>query len=244
MNKKTMIANTLLVLASILLLTAPAAWAEQPCSADINCDGRVTGPDIALLANEFGILGCDPSTQCHYCVEPPAPVPKTGQTTCYADNGTEENCAGTGQDGEHQAGVAWPEPRFTDNLDGTVTDNLTGLIWLKDANCFSTRTWDNALSDCNGLANESCGLTDGSQAGDWRLPNRYELESLLDMSNYNPALPTGHPFSNVQSIYYWSGTSYAFNTDSAWYVYLPNGGVSYIIKTIPYCVWPVRSDND
>jgi hypothetical protein len=32
-------------------------------------------------------------------------------------------------------GVAWPNPRFTDNSDGTVTDNLTGLIWLKNANC-------------------------------------------------------------------------------------------------------------
>ena len=33
-------------------------------------------------------------------------------------------------------GVAWPNPRFTDNGNGTVTDNLTGLIWLKNANCF------------------------------------------------------------------------------------------------------------
>ena len=48
--------------------------------------------------------------------------------------------------------MAWPNPRFTDNSDGTVTDNLTGLIWLKDANCFGDRTWISALSDANGLA--------------------------------------------------------------------------------------------
>jgi hypothetical protein len=33
-------------------------------------------------------------------------------------------------DGEIRAGVAWPTPRFTDNGDGTATDNLTGLTWL------------------------------------------------------------------------------------------------------------------
>ncbi len=55
-----------------------------------------------------------------------APVPKTGQTTSYA----------TGDDGILQKGVVWPIPRFKDNNNGTVTDNLTGLIWLKNANCF------------------------------------------------------------------------------------------------------------
>ena len=61
----------------------------------------------------------------------PAPVPKTGQTTSYT----------TGDDGDLEMGVPWPSPRFTDKGDGTVTDNLTGLIWLKDANCFGGRTW-------------------------------------------------------------------------------------------------------
>ncbi len=55
-----------------------------------------------------------------------APVPKTGQTTPY----------GAGDDGALQKGVAWPTPRFTDSENGTVTDNLTGLIWLKNANAF------------------------------------------------------------------------------------------------------------
>jgi hypothetical protein len=52
-----------------------------------------------------------------------AGVPKTGQTTSYA----------LGDDGDLQMGIAWPEPRFTDNEDGTVTDNLNGLMWTKDA---------------------------------------------------------------------------------------------------------------
>ena len=61
-------------------------------------------------------------------------LPQTGQTKCYDTNGNQIPCAGTGQDGEIQAGVAWPNPRFTDNGNGTVTDNLTGLMWTKDAN--------------------------------------------------------------------------------------------------------------
>jgi len=48
-------------------------------------------------------------------------------------------------------GVSWPSPRFTDNGNGTVTDNLTGLIWLKHASCYGKRTWADASSDANAL---------------------------------------------------------------------------------------------
>jgi hypothetical protein len=72
-------------------------------------------------------------------------LPKTGQTTCYDSDGNVISCEGTGQDGDIRAGVAWPTPRFTDNRDGTMSDNLTGLMWLKDADCFGSRDWENAL---------------------------------------------------------------------------------------------------
>jgi hypothetical protein len=138
---------------------------------------------------------------------------------------------------------------FTDNGDGTVTDNLTGLIWLKNASCFGSRTWAQALSDCNALADGSCGLTDGSVAGDWRLPNVKELQSLIHYGVYNPALPDtagtgkwteGDPFSGVQSNYYWSATTSALYTGNAWYVYLHNGGVFNSLKVYSFYVWPVR----
>ena len=168
-----------------------------------------------------------------------AAVEKTGQTTSYA----------TGDDGDLEKGVPWPNPRFTDNSDGTVTDNLTGLIWLKDANCFGARTWSNALSDANGLASGLCGLTDGSSAGDWRLPNRNELESLVHKGYYNPALPNtagtgqwsaGDPFTNVQSYYYWSSSTYAYYTVYAWFVHMYSGNVVSNDRIIGYYVWPVR----
>jgi len=78
---------------------------------------------------------------------------------------------------------------------------------------------------------------------DWRLPNRYELESLLDMSRSSPALPSGHPFTfeSVGSYYYWSSTTDAAATDDAWYVNLLYGAVASANKiTNSYYVWPVR----
>src|SRR5262249_27768511 len=92
---------------------------------------------------------------------PKAPVAVTGQTTIYA----------LGDDGDIQAGVPFPTPRFTDDANGTVRDNLTGLIWLRNANCFGPKAWADALFAAGTLASGSCDLTDGSVQGDWRLPN-------------------------------------------------------------------------
>ncbi|MFC1498837.1 DUF1566 domain-containing protein [Verrucomicrobiota bacterium] len=135
------------------------------------------------------------------------PLPKTGQTISYA----------TGDDGDLEKGVALPNPRFTDNSNGTVTDNLTGLIWLKNANGFVTsRTWTTALANCATLNNGELGLTDGSSEGDWRLPNIKEMQSLIDFGRANPSLPLGHPFTGVKSGSYWSSSTTASNSGWAW----------------------------
>lgn len=162
---------------------------------------------------------------------PPAPLHKTGQITTYA----------TGDDGDLQRGVASPVPRFTDNGTGTVTDNLTGLIWTKSADCDGTRGWSYALSYCNALASGTCGLTDGSLAGDWRLANRLELESLLDMENWDPALLEGHPFTDVQlDDWYWSSTTDANLNSYAWDVHFLGGYVSHDLKGSYNYAWCVR----
>ena len=160
----------------------------------------------------------------------PAETRRTGQTATYA----------AGDDGALERGVTWPAPRFADNFDGTVTDNLTGLIWLKNANCSGGRTWHQALTYCNTLASGMCGLNDGSVAGQWHLPNRKELFSLIDYSRYGPALPQGHPFTNVQSSFYWSSSTNADGTDDAWVVGMNSGNVYDGSKTSSYYVWPVR----
>jgi hypothetical protein len=170
-------------------------------------------------------------------------LPKTGQTTCYDASGSVIDCANTGQDGDVQAGVAWPEPRFEDNSDGTVTDHLTGLVWLKNANCFGAMNWTNALTACNSLASGSCGLSDDTVAGDWRLPNVVELESLVNTSASNSLIwLNDQGFTGVQSAMnnYWSASTDAHGTGSVWVVYVVYGYVDSSIKTSSTYVWPVR----
>jgi hypothetical protein len=170
----------------------------------------------------------------------PAAVEKTGQTTSYE----------TGDDGDLQKGVAWPTPRFVDNANGTVTDNLTDLIWLQDANCVTffssdnteqnSRSWNTALTATNSLANGYCGLSDGSNAGDWRLPDIKELQSLIDCGRHSPALPSNHPFTGVQNSSYWSSTTIAYSTTSSWYMNIGAGGMGSAGKGSTLRVWPVR----
>jgi hypothetical protein len=168
-----------------------------------------------------------------------APVPKTGQTITYAP----------GDDGALQKGVTSPTPRFTDNKNGTVTDNLTGLIWMKNASNigadgFGVKTWADAVSAANGLHTGQYGLTDGSQVGDWRLPNARELHSLIDYGRYDPALPEGHPFTGMDtSVFYWSSTSHQESTyNAAYYMDLADGDLIGWdgLKSNSYYVWCVR----
>jgi hypothetical protein len=172
----------------------------------------------------------------------PLSLAKTGQTLCYLDNGTETDCTGTGQDGEYQKGVASPDPRFTDNFDGTVTDNLTGLMWAKNASATGATNWYAAIDYANNL---TMGTMCGIAHTDWRLPNVRELHSLIDFSNSSPALPTGHLFTNLISSGYWSSN---FSPDisrynRAWLVSMSGGTVSVDHTHLSFYVWPVRGGN-
>ena len=166
---------------------------------------------------------------------PPAPVPKTGAGNIDGYILTD------GEDGKLKRGVAWPNPRFTDNGDGTVTDNMTGLIWFENAGCAELTDWSTAVWACSKLGTGDCGLNDGSNAGDWRLPNVLELQSLVDYGNSVPALPAGHPFINVASHYYWTGTTRPGDTNLAWTIELGTGDVESVLKGLDTLfLWPVR----
>ena len=165
-------------------------------------------------------------------------LPETGQTTCTNAAGTVIACAGTGQDGDLKAGVAWPAPRFTPGAGATaacVTDNLTGLMWPANANlAAASRTWQQALDDANAL--NLCGFTD------WRLPNVSELESLVNSEAANPAtFLNSQGFTNVQASHYWSSSSYAGSPAHAWVVYMLDGYVRAVNKSDSYYVWPARA---
>jgi len=182
-----------------------------------------------------------------------APVPKTGQTISYA----------TGDDGDLDMGVDWiTSTRFITGTTGTtgvtvvVTDTLTGLVWLQDANCIQNQypsfdsdntagdgavTWQHALDFTTGITVTGPYSNCAAGFSDWRLPNVRELQSLIDYQEQNTALPDGHPFTNAYSGGYWSGTTNIHTTSSGWYVDLSYGQVRYISKSTPYyVVWPVR----
>lgn len=203
------------VVTLLLSLSASTAWTSPCCDGDYNCDNEVTFQDYVAFATDFikGLLKTTPAEICEN-----ANIPKTGQTTCYDTDGSIRNCAGTGEDGEYQKGVVSPNLRFTEHSDGTVTDNLTGLMWTKDGQQIpETMTWQAALDACNDLV----------YAGydDWRLPNVRELQSLLDYSKLEPALSVGHPFINEVSSHYWSSTTISGYLPGAWFVDFGDGGV-------------------
>lgn len=167
-------------------------------------------------------------------------LPQTGQTQCYDAAGTVVSCDATGQDGQLLKGVPWPAPRFTE-ANGTVTDNVTGLVWLKNANCFGLQSWNAALTAVGALRSGQCGLADDSAAGAWRLPNVLELESLVDLGQVGPCLPVGHLFSDAEPANYWSSTTHAHFPANAWAVSIDDGSVRGDVKTSGFFVWPVRS---
>ncbi len=235
---KQMKAKVLVFIFMVMVLIIPAILT----AGDMNPPG-VPGSTMYSMEDIYNAVtaGCP---ECPTCSSP-ALVEKTGQTSCYDTNGASISCGGTGQDGELQKGVVWPTPRFTNNGEGTVKDNMTGLIWLQNANRFGLRTWAQALSDCNSLAADGVNLTDGSVAGDWRLPNVRELHSLIDFGNRSPALPSGHPFSYVQSDdIYWTSTTLLNYTEGAWVIIMRGGGVIDFAKPNSIYVWPVRGGND
>ena len=157
--------------------------------------------------------------------------------------------------------------RYIDCGNGTVTDTVTGLIWLKDAECGSLgnpagRTYAAASSvTATTLANGVCGLTDGSRPGDWRLPTRDEWMATVApavalgcVGVSPPASPpslTNDPgtaclslgptsFTGVTATTYWSSTANETTPSNAFSVVLLIGGVFGASKDSVLQVWPVR----
>lgn len=119
---------------------------------------------------------------------------------------------------------------FTDNGNGTITDNTTRLTWQKQDDGVP-KTWEQALS--------YCGLSLGGLTN-WRLPNVKELSSIVDDTRYGPAINTAY-FSNTKSSYYWSSTSDAYSSPTfAWRVNFNTGDVDGYYKTDLYYVRCVR----
>lgn len=166
-------------------------------------------------------------------------MPATGQTTSY----------GSGSDGAVQAGAALA---YTDNGDGTITDNNTGLMWEKKSDDGSIHDWDNTYTwgmttppyTMNGTMvttfldtlNDVSGGGASCFAGhcDWRIPNRNELQSIVNSETFTPAVSAAFntacaPACTVLTCSctvpsnYWSSTTLTPIPDWAWFVYFDYG---------------------
>jgi len=219
--------------------------------------------DYKLARGDFVFAVGDEDSQ----VSPPAPVSPTpvfksdGDGDGVADNRDKcpDNTSVEIAQGVDKRGCPVPKTivstpssyRYSDNGDGTVTDNRSGLIWLKNANCFGYRNWNTAKRSAANLADGQCGLRDGSRRGDWRLPTKDEWVAMVD-NKYkypDPALSNaagtekwkeGDAFSDVQTYVYWSSTAFAHDTSRAWFVNINSGYVDDGYKIRTAYMWPVR----
>lgn len=219
--------------------------------------GFANGGDLTCLGNcAYNLNSCFSGS-----------FPKTGQTISYI----------AADDGEYQIG---PEFSYTDHGDGTITDNNTGLMWEKQGqdngmhhwqNLFN---WENAFAvhlnrmnnmcdgfegdpalltpcnsdaDCIGVGNGLCGH--GGHR-DWRLPNRHELQSIVNVGTGFPAVHQAF-FDNcvlgcnvlecscTVSNPYWTSTSHV-SVSQAWVVIFGQGISETQGKTITRQVRAVR----
>lgn len=235
------------------------------------CDGAdLDDASCASLGFKGGTLGCD--EYCYFdfadCVA--GAFPATGQTEVKR----------AGDDGDLQKGAPF---NMFDNGNGTISDANSGLMWEKkgrDGGMHDwgiTFSWENAFAvhlnrmnnmcdgfegspalltpcdsdaDCIGIGNQKCG-----HAGyrDWRIPNRTELQTLVNMGRRNPSTP--EIFDNPSCVSnctvltcsctpnnkYWTSTTYAVGPVQAWYVIFADGDVNYDPKTNSARVRAVRA---
>jgi hypothetical protein len=196
----------------------------EKCSVlngDVNADGAVDISDaVTILGNLF--LGA-PSELAPLCNSAQG-LPDTGQTQCFDCEGRRIACVScvgqprgcdgftdrnlTLQDALQGTGCPNDENRFTDNGDGTVTDNCTGLMWQNDT---ADQPGDDAIQWCSAL--RYCNELQFAGHDDWRLPNARELQSLIDYGRGDPMIDP--VFGAVLSAY-WTSTSDAASPGNAW----------------------------
>ena len=120
--------------------------------------------------------------------------------------------------------------RYVENLDGTVSDHQTGLMWMK---CSYGQTYDGAdIDNDNLICDDSPAFGTWQQAfawaadsnanstygyNDWRLPNIKELGSIVDFGSAKPAINQS-VFPNTVSGPYWTSTPSKANVHQTIYI--------------------------
>ncbi len=156
------------------------------------------------------------------CRQTASALPETGIGLCY-DDVDEILCPGPcdrfyGQDAQYLTNPM----SFTDNGDGTVTDNVTGLLWQRDCDDVN-RDWWEAIDYCESLS--LAGATD------WRIPDEHELQSIVDYGRFRPAVDTTYFPDTPSSGHFWASSADVFHTDYAWRICFTDGSVVSFYKT-------------
>ena len=186
-------------------------------------------------------------------------IPDTGQDLCYdwerifCDEWHMEGpnqvcdsdpyCPGEGEDFYGQdAQYTINPPDMTDNGNGTVTDNVTNLVWEQknEDNDALTYTYAAAAAYCDNL---SLGGSD-----DWRVPSRKEYSTILNLGRLSPALDTNYfPFfirTNQTDIYYWTSSDYHDDPGLSWIMQVSFGIIGTGSKDSLYKIRCVRGTPD
>ncbi len=138
--------------------------------------------------------------------------------------------------------------RFVDNMDGTVTDTTTNLMWIKNGwrlDFFSAATWAEA--------NKKLEKFKIGGYGNWRLPTKEEWRNIIDNDKKNPALIEPNPFVNIIAhMPYWTQTEFTYSLEhtkskkgllDTYTVLLYSGTINHQKKSQKAFVLPVRSLN-
>lgn len=132
-------------------------------------------------------------------------VTDTGQSRCY-DNHLEISCPASGQSFYGQdAQYDGNQPHYTDNLDGTVTDNVTGLMWQQSPDSDGDGDIDADDKMTYQQATASADLLRLGGYSDWRLPTIKELYSLI---NFDGVDPSGYSGSDTSGLIPFIDTTY------------------------------------
>ena len=162
-------------------------------------------------------------------------IPETGETQSIV----------TGDDADTLSGKSWPDQRFTDRHDGTIIDQVTGLMWLKDADCATESTsgattpfWNDTFQFINnlnsGASNIHCDAYVKAYT-DWRSPNVNEISSLMRAGLSSKTISNwlnipdnnsgGFSQTNLVANPIWTSTTSAEDSDKAWIANLETGGI-------------------
>lgn len=241
----------------------PAHWDIQgaPGSDGANGTNGIDGTSVTFVDYFSGSAGgCINGGVIYAAGNPPV-----NAYVCNGANGNDGEDGEDGVDATRADGMCFdPTNRYVDCGNGTVTDTVTGLIWLKQWNCLPNSTWAAANQAAAGLKNGDCGLADNSSAGDWRLPTKDEWRATIaeavsrgchhfgaggppsltnDAGTACYGTGAGSSFAGVSSHILWSSSSDSFSPSIAWHTEFKFGAVSdgkVGHKNSSLGVWPVR----